>query len=71
MKYDITIQQPDGSKIRYRNVEAVCQEEAEARALKRAKVMVIIIGSCQAEPVSNARPVSGEEMYNKFFGKLR
>lgn len=69
MKYHVTISVA-GKDIRIKNVEASNQDDAETKALGIARKSLKIIGSVIAPPIQeNARPISGPDIFDKFFRK--
>lgn len=69
MKYHVTIEVA-GVRIRIKNIKATNQDDAEAIALLRAKKSIKVVGSSVApEEEPNAKPISGEDIFKKFFGR--
>jgi hypothetical protein len=74
MKYDIVLE-VNGHKFRFKDVEAPNREDAEIKCslqLKRSIKLVSIQPSPERGKTENATqipPMSGEEMFNKFFRK--
>ncbi len=76
MKYDVVLD-VSGHKFRFKDVEAINQDEAEVKCIKQLKKAIRLV-SIQPSPAirderkSNATqipPVSGEDIFRQFFGK--
>lgn len=63
-----------GKKFKFHGVEAETKEIAVMKAKNQAvaKLMLVeVVVAPTVDKTSNARPMSGEEMFEKFFGKFR
>lgn len=72
-KFDVTLDL-FGKKFKFHNVEAETKEIAVMKAKNQAvaKLMLVEVNICPVvDKSSNARPISGEEIYEKFFGRFR
>lgn len=72
-KFDVTLDLY-GKKFKFHNVEAETKEIAVMKAKNQAvaKLMLFeVVVSPVVDKSSNAKPISGEEMFEKFFGKFR
>jgi hypothetical protein len=77
MKYDIVLE-VEGKKFAFKDVEAPNQEDAEIKCKqelkRRIKLVSIQPSPAVRERASNAKEVptmSGDEMYDRFFGKFK